>query len=197
MARIRLSPGAIRPRSLALALALLAAAPAPAPAGSATCAGASAAVSGEATSRDVARLRGAIRCLITKERRRHDLAPLRDRRALRRAAEGHSRDMVRRAYFAHVSPSGSRPESRVRRAGYLRRVRRWELGEALGWGTLDQARPASLVQRLLASPGHRALLLDRSFRDIGIGIALGAPTGDEAEPGVTLTLTFGRVDRRR
>lgn len=196
MARTGQSPRARSPRTLALALLLPALAAAPSPAHAATCAGASAAVSHETTDRDLAQLRGTLRCLIDRERRQRDLVALRERSPLRRAAEQHSRDMVRRQYFDHTSPSGSVVETRARRAGYLRRVKRWELGEALGWGTLEQATPASLIRRMMASPKHRGLLLDRSFRDVGIGVALGAPVeGDE--PGVTLTLAFGRVQRRR
>lgn len=197
MARTRLSPRARRPRTLALAAVLLALAPSPAPAGSQGCAGASASVSRDAGPQDVAKLRGAIRCLISAERAGRDLRPFRDRPALRRAAERHSRDMVRRGYFDHVAPDGSEVEVRARRAGYLRKVRRWHLGEALGWGTLDEASPRRLIARMLASPKHRSLLLDRRFRDVGIGVALGAPVKGETGPGVTLTIAFGHVSRSR
>lgn len=197
MARTSTTSGKRTAIVLALTLGCALGAPLPAGAGSADCAGASAAVSSDTRARDVARIRGAIRCIVSAERRARRLRPLRDQPALRRAAERHSRDMVRRGYFDHVSPSGSRLEARARRAGYLRRVRRWDLGEALGWGTLDEATPRNLVRGMLASPDHRALLLDRSFRDVGIGVALGAPVAGEDEPGLTLTITFGHVLRRR
>ena len=197
MAGTPFTAGAARSWALALALVLLALVPASVAAGSTSCAGATASVSTDSTSRDVVRLRSAIRCLFAKERSKRNLHALQDRRALRVAAESHSRDMVRRNYFDHVSPSGSRVETRARRAGYLRRVRRWDLGEALGWGTLEQGSPESLITRMLESPKHRALLLDRSFRDVGIGVALGAPVEEGGEPGVTLTLAFGHVVRQR
>lgn len=190
--------GPPRLRTLAPVLLIALAATLPTPAGAATtgCAGASVAVSSGDGARDVSRIRGAVRCLVTQERRARELRPFRDQAALRRAAESHSRDMVRRRYFAHVSPAGADVEARARRSGYLRDARRWDLGEALGWGILEESSPRQLVRALLESPEHRALLLDRSFRDIGIGVALGAPIDGDETPGVTLTIAFGDVERR-
>ena len=41
------------------------------------------------------------------------------------------------------------------------------------------------------SPGHRANILRRQFREIGIGIALGAPVGAGGLHGATYTADFG------
>jgi uncharacterized protein YkwD len=43
----------------------------------------------------------------------------------------------------------------------------------LSWGTGSYALAPSVVQRWLASPPHRALLLSPSFDRIGIGVAHG------------------------
>jgi uncharacterized protein YkwD len=98
--------------------------------------------------------------------------------------------MVRRHFFDHVSPSGSTLTSRVRATGYLRGSRGWSLGEAIGWGSGSLASPASIVQSWMDSPPHRAILLGRDFRDIGIGIVAGTPAG--AGNGATFTLDAGR-----
>jgi uncharacterized protein YkwD len=42
----------------------------------------------------------------------------------------------------------------------------------------------------MSSAAHRSMLLDGSFREIGVGLALGAPVANMG--GATLTLTFGR-----
>ncbi len=60
----------------------------------------------------------AIVCLINQERRRFGLPRLRESVRLDRSAQGHSDDMVRRDYFAHVSPGGSSPVDRITAAGY-------------------------------------------------------------------------------
>lgn len=49
------------------------------------------------------------------------------------------------------------------------------------------------MAELLASPLHRAILLDPRFRDIGLGLLRGIPESvDPGKDGVTLTLDFGR-----
>jgi uncharacterized protein YkwD len=45
------------------------------------------------------------------------------------------------------------------------------------------------VRSWLRSPGHRAILLDGRYDDVGIGIALGAPVGGG---GATFTGDFGQ-----
>ena len=187
-------------RFLTLTVALAALILAPPPAGAVAggpCIGASASVSAHISKRALTRAGDAIRCLLARERRERGLRALRPAPALRHASERHARDMVRRHYFAHRSLGGRRVQDRAQRIGYLRGVRRWELGEALAWGAADDASPVRLVRRLLASRPHRDLLLDRAFRDVGVGVAYGAPIpGGRRLPGLTVTLTFGHVVRR-
>ena len=129
-------------------------------------------------------------CLVNSERVMHGLRPLRASRLLNRAARRHSRDMVARGYFSHVSPNGMNLRQRVLRTGYLRHRPRAKLAETIGWGANRQATPAGLVGAFMASAAHRSLLLDRRFRQIGVGLALGAPIAGTR--GATLTLDFGR-----
>jgi uncharacterized protein YkwD len=111
-------------------------------------------------------------CLLNAQRRDHDLKPLRLNSHLSRAALGHSRDMVRRQYFAHISPSGTTFVTRIRRTGYLREARRWTIGENLAWGSEAWRpwSPLSAVRAWMHSPGHRANILRPGFREVGIGI---------------------------
>lgn len=136
----------------------------------------------------------ALQCLINAERRRHGLRPVRAERHLAAAARRHAQNMAARDFFAHVSPSGATVQSRVKNAGYLGGVREWWLGEALAWGTSGAGAPRAILRGLLASPPHRAILLSRSYRDVGIGVARGAPRGI-GKGALTVTLDFGRVRR--
>jgi uncharacterized protein YkwD len=83
-----------------------------------------------------------------------------------RAARGHSADMMRRQYFAHGSVA-----SRALAAG----ARGPLFGEDLAWGTGVTA--TWVVNQWLASPGHRAVMLRRGFRRVGIGISFGTFAG--------------------
>jgi uncharacterized protein YkwD len=96
--------------------------------------------------------------------------------------------MVLHGFFAHDSPTGSTPKERIDRAGYFDGARSWALGETIAWGSGGRATPAAIVRSWLRSPGHRAILLDGRYRDLGIGIALGAP-GQAG--GATFTGDFG------
>ena len=73
------------------------------------------------------------------------------------------------------------------RTGY-----RWRaVGETLDWGASARSMPARLVAMLMRSGVHRPIVLDPSYRDLGVGLALGSPTRKAAGPASTLTLVFG------
>jgi uncharacterized protein YkwD len=107
---------------------------------------------------------------------------------LARAARGHSRDMVARHYFDHVSPDGDDVHQRIARTGWLHRRPAWRLGENLAWGTGRLATPHAVVAAWLHSPPHRRLMLARRLRVVGIGVAPGTPGHG---PGLTYTADFG------
>ncbi len=92
--------------------------------------------------------------------------PLRVDAQLTRAAREHSRDMAERGYFAHVRPGGRDPFQRMADAGY-----RYGAAENIAAG---QATADRVVQDWLASPDHRATLLDCSLDEVGIGLHIAA-----------------------
>jgi uncharacterized protein YkwD len=96
----------------------------------------------------------------------HGLAPVRVDVRLVRAARGHSADMMRRQYFAH-GPIASRALAQGAHGPMF--------GEDLAWGTRVTAQ--WVVDKWLASPSHRAVLLRPGFRRVGIGITFGAFAG--------------------
>ncbi|MDA0181087.1 CAP domain-containing protein [Solirubrobacter phytolaccae] len=133
----------------------------------------------------------AIACHVNAEREQHDRAPLRPSSVLAQAAQGHAKDMVARSYFAHVAPDGDGVGDRARAAGYLRDRPRWWVGECLAWGTGSRGTPAGIVRMWMASPPHRRLVLSRRAREVGIGLAEGAPQSVQGTGAVTVALALG------
>ena len=136
----------------------------------------------------------ALVCLINAERTSRGMRALHRDADLGQAARGHAGDMVRRTYFSHVTPGGADLGDRIRSAGYGRPGDGWKAGEALGWGTGSRATPAALVDEWLASPPHRHILLDPGYREIGVGIAAGAPRAKTGGlPGATYAVDVGVI----
>jgi len=95
----------------------------------------------------------------------HSLRPLRSDAPLTRAARAHSQEMVVDGYFSHSSANGS---------VFWKRVERYyghgDVGENLLWAspTVSAQRAVALW---MASPEHRANILQPLWRQIGIGVA--------------------------
>jgi uncharacterized protein YkwD len=134
----------------------------------------------------------AVLCLVNGERAQHGLRPVRASGALTRSAQEHSRDMVQRGYFSHVTPGGENPRQRVVHSGYARKRGARKVGETIAWGSGGRGTPAELVRLFMESAPHRRIVLDRRFRDVGIGIVPATPVTNVAGTGVTLTIDFGR-----
>jgi uncharacterized protein YkwD len=158
----------------------------PAP-GATGCAGAGA--SPRSASRE--QLERAMLCLLNKERTRRGLAPVRRSARLTGAARRYATTMVRRKFVSHTSPSGTTFADRMHGSGYLRR-RPWAAGEVIAWST--RATPAGQVRALMASPPHRHIILTPTYRDAGVGVAVGSPRRGIAGRDAMVTVgNFGRV----
>jgi uncharacterized protein YkwD len=129
-------------------------------------------------------------CLVNAERRARGLRALRPNARLRRAASGHSRSMVRRAFFSHVAPGGVAPVDRVRRVRWIPRRGSWSTGENIGFGRGRAGTPLAMHRTWMRSTAHRANILGRRFREVGFGLAPGTPRGSRSR-GVTYTTVFG------
>ena len=111
---------------------------------------------GQVSQRKLAR---ATVCLLNNQRRARGLRPLKMSKRLGGAARGHSAEMAQSNYFSHDSRSGASFLDRIRRAGYLRRARRWSVGENIAWGTGRLSTPRSIVRACspeLLTPQHCA-----------------------------------------
>ena len=138
------------------------------------------------------RIRAATLCLLNAERASRGLARLKSSGELRKAARAHSANMVRRRFFAHDCPDGSTVDSRIGDTDYLRgRLRRWTLGENIGWGWGNRATPEAMMHAWMDSKVHRDNILDEGFRHVGVGIVAGAPEDVGGRPAATYTTDFG------
>ena len=138
---------------------------------------------------------GAILCLLNQQRAGRGLPALRMNSRLSSAAQGHSASMNHQGYFSHDSPDGSGFEGRITASGYLRGSRSWALGENIAWGSGFLGTPSAIVSGWMKSPPHRANILQRRFREIGIGVDWGSPTNSEPPIAATVTTDFGYSKR--
>ncbi|MFE6223189.1 CAP domain-containing protein [Streptomyces sp. NPDC057854] len=105
--------------------------------------------------------------LVNAERGRAGCGPLRSEARLARAAQGHADDMAARDYYAHASPEGRDGGDRISAHGYD-----WSAwGENIHKGPKT---PERAMEEWMGSAAHRANILNCSFRDIGVGVALTA-----------------------
>ncbi len=86
------------------------------------------------------------------------------------AASAKAAHMLASDYFDHVAPDGTTPWSFIRAAGYEYLL----AGENLATDFTDQRRA---IPAWLASPSHRANLLDPDFTDIAVAVASGEMNG--------------------
>jgi uncharacterized protein YkwD len=133
----------------------------------------------------------AVICEINRERATRGLRRVHADRRLSRMAARYARAMVRQQFFSHTSPGGATMAERLRATGYG--GRRWTAGEALAWGSGSRATPRRIVYAWMHSPPHRAVLLGRSYRDVGIGVALGSPYGGRQDRSATYAAELGRA----
>ena len=99
--------------------------------------------------------------------------------------------MLKSGCFAHECPGEPGLPLRLERVSYLAgHLSRWAFGENLAWGKGSRGTPRAFVKAWMASPGHRANILRRDFRDIGVGFSAGTP-GSNSDHGGIYTTDFG------
>jgi thermitase len=101
--------------------------------------------------------------LINDYRESRGLPRLPEDTRLDQAAEWQSKDMNDNRFCGHFGTDGSNPFDRMRRAGYPLRTG----GEIVACGYTS---PADAVQGWIHSPGHHAIIVSRTFSDIGCGV---------------------------
>jgi uncharacterized protein YkwD len=104
---------------------------------------------------------------INAVRTRRGLHALRISGPLTAPARQHSASMPQKGSFSHASADGTSFWKRVASFYDYRGYRSWSVGENLLWASPDVT-VAGAVRMWLTSPEHRANLLDRNWREIGI-----------------------------
>jgi uncharacterized protein YkwD len=115
--------------------------------------------------------------VMNEVRASNGLRPLRVDVRLERAARRHSSRMLQVQSMFHGNFA-----RRIRRVG----VHAPRVGENLAWGTGPLANARAIVNMWLASPEHRANLLHRGYRTVGVGVRGGSFSG---YPGAVLITT--------
>ena len=108
-----------------------------------------------------AKMQGDIAYLTNKQRALHGCKAVRLDVRLTNAARGHSAYMATGGAFSHIGRSGSTFDARIKAAGYPRPA-----GENIAYGYRSGL---DVMKAWLASPGHRANLLNCTFNTLGVG----------------------------
>jgi len=136
------------------------------------------------------RARRALVCLVNRDRAARGRRTLRTSTPLGRAAQGHSTSMVRYKYISHTGRDGSNLRQRVARTGYVRRGQTYNTSETITFKTGDVLTARNMFGQLLLSSQHRERVRRTYFRDVGVGLTIGAPTRTN-RPGMTLVVVLG------
>jgi uncharacterized protein YkwD len=132
----------------------------------------------------------AVVCLMNERRLAAGVRGLTSDARLQRAAQRHSKAMDAANFFAHESAMDGSPLARIRATGYFAGAVSWGFAENIHWGKRAFASPRRTVARWMASPPHRASLLSGRYRQVGVGIAIGAPVAGVSKAAI-YTADFG------
>ncbi len=136
------------------------------------------------TGANAAEVRTAVVCLTNVERAAEGLGALRSEGTLEAPAQAFAGRLAAEHFFSHVAPDGSRLASR------LTAYTDWTtIGENIAWGEGSLSTPRATVAAWMASPGHRANILNGAYEEVGIGVVDATPTGTRA--GATYVADYG------
>ena len=111
--------------------------------------------------------------LVNRDRRINGLPPLTENSLLSQSAQFHAEDMMKRNYYAHVTPEGKTPTDRFQKIGGTKGVgenimeQKGARGIRLTHGLIEQYQRGWMY-----SDGHRQNLLTPEYKQFGYGIVL-------------------------
>ena len=103
--------------------------------------------------------------LVNKERQKEGISPLKYNSLLEQTAQQHSEDMVLNNFFDHTNLRGESPFDRMKNNG----IDYFSAGENIACG---QSSPEEVMESWMNSDGHRKNILNASYNQIGVGIAI-------------------------
>lgn len=147
------------------------------------------------TEANLDQIRDATMCLINRERESAGEPPLAIDSKIQQAAQAHTEDMAVNDYFDHTSPGGDTLLMRLQACGYLGNPEDgYDVGENIAEATVWQATPQAIVADWMASPEHRANILNAKYHDSGIGVLAHPPASlADGLPGAVYTEDFGVI----
>jgi uncharacterized protein YkwD len=151
---------------------------------------------GHATAASIQVLGGTIVQEVNRVRAARGLQSLRAASSLASSARRHSTQMGQRGFFAHESADGTPFWQRIERFYGDNGFRSWEVGENIFWQSPATIAATSVVRSWLASPGHRANVLSRAWRDVGVG-AVSLPSAPGVYGGAPVTIVTVDFGKRR
>jgi uncharacterized protein YkwD len=105
--------------------------------------------------------------------------------------------MLDQGFFAHESPDGTSFAARLKQFYPANNTDYWTVGENLAMTGPNEPLARDLVDSWMASPHHRANLLDPRWREFGIGVRF-APSAQGAFGGLaTWVVTLDLGSRRK
>lgn len=125
--------------------------------------------------------------LTNADRTEKGLSILAENDKLKKAAEDKAEDMIRKNYFSHNSPEGVTPWHWIEEEKYDYDY----AGENLA---MDFTTAEKMNEAWLASPTHRANVLNEKYKDIGIAIKEGMINGHST---INVVQMFGSGDRNK
>ncbi|KLK93785.1 calcium-binding protein [Microvirga vignae] len=122
--------------------------------------------------------------LVNAARAKVGAQPLAFNGYLNSSADSHTSWMIATDTFSHTGVNGSSPTTRMKSAGYVFSGS-WSSAENIAWASTRspagyQDEVQLLHTNLMNSAGHKANILNGSFREIGIGFNTGAYQGWDA-----------------
>jgi uncharacterized protein YkwD len=136
----------------------------------------------------LSKMRKATICLINKERASRGRHVLDSNARLQLAAERHTKRMLATDCLRHKCPGEPGLNRRVRRTGYTKGQKAWRFAEDLGYDNT----PRQMIKAWLHSSFNRRILLNRHWRDVGVGVGWGAAAeGADDSRFATYTAVFG------
>ncbi len=123
-------------------------------------------------------------------RHAHGLKALCVQPDLTKAARAHAQEMLDKDYASHYSFDGESVGDRLARFGYTSGGYSYYLyGENIAWGCRSYGSPDYIFDWWMHSPEHRSNILDKRYRQVGIGVRSG--TFKTCASATTYTVDFG------
>jgi uncharacterized protein YkwD len=143
----------------------------------------------------VSALEAAVLSNVNQIRAQHGLRALTLSDRLSAAANQQSESMGAKGFFSHNSADGTAFWKRIRRYYTDRNYRYWSVGENLLWSSPDVG-AAQALDMWMRSPEHRANLLSKRWREIGLS-AVHVQAAPGAFQGLDVTIVTADFGVRR